>query len=67
MLLRNAALIAPNGKSYELKEAEEMAVVCELHFTKDRSQLERMKIEVGTVPSTKGLSEYSIRSGATPY
>ena len=31
MLLRNAALIARDGKSYELKEVEEMAIVCELH------------------------------------
>ena len=34
MLLRNAALISRDGKSYELKEAEEISVVCELHGPK---------------------------------
>ena len=31
MLLMIAAIVARDSKSYELKEAEEMAVVCELH------------------------------------
>ena len=31
MLLRDAAIFARDGKSYEPKEAEKMAVVCELH------------------------------------